>query len=306
MRPPALVLFNPAAHGAQGTDRLERVRPAIDAVCRPTVCTLEHGSDWEGAIAAALEEGTRFFIAAGGDGTVNALVNGLERARGDVPFEAILLGAVGLGSSNDFHKPARREVEGIPVRLDAGAAVPRDLIACRWDGGQALGVVSASIGVTASANAFFNRGDPVVEALKKRFTGAAIAWAAARTVVRFRGVWGRVDLPGVGAEEVRLNNLSVLQTEWLSGSLRFDTPVDPGDGHLQVNLLEGRTRLGTLWVLLQLVRGRFAGLRGTHCQRVRSVGIELTEPAELELDGELHRARSIHFTVHSERISTCP
>lgn len=277
----------------------------METVCEPTVVGLAQGSDWEAAVSRAVAEGTRFFIAAGGDGTVNALVNTLDAVRGDVGLDAFVLGAVGLGSSNDFHKPVRREVAGIPVRLDATAATPRDLVECRWESGRALVVVSASIGVTAAANAFFNSQGRLLGALKRRSTDAAIAWSALRTIASFRGFPGRVELSGE-VSEVWINNLSVLQTEWLSGTFRYDTPVDPADGFLQVNLLHGRSRLGTLRMLVAMSRGRFRGLSGTRCERVRSVDVELTEPAALELDGEIRHARSIHFEVLPQRIRTCP
>src|SRR5688572_20415700 len=43
------------------------------------------------------------FISAGGDGSIHALVNILLHAR-DIGNKQILLGAIGLGSSNDFLK----------------------------------------------------------------------------------------------------------------------------------------------------------------------------------------------------------
>ncbi|MCB9669824.1 MAG: hypothetical protein H6734_10170 [Alphaproteobacteria bacterium] len=303
MRPPALVVLNPGAHGGRGRERFERVRYALEAVCTPTVVTL--GPDWS-PVREAIASGTRMFVAAGGDGTVNALVNALDRERGDVPLEDLVLGAVGLGSSNDFHKPVRRAVDGIPVRIDAGEAVLRDVIACTWDDGESLAMVSGSVGVTAAANAFFNDGDAVLRALKSRSTLAAILWSALRTLARHRGLHGRVDLPGLEGVPLCIDNLSVLETEWLSGTFRYDTPVDPTDGHLQVDLLEGRGRLGTLVALVALARGRFSGRPGTHCARVRSVTVELDAPAHLELDGELHRARTVRFDVLPRRIRTCP
>ncbi|MCB9694576.1 MAG: hypothetical protein H6736_22430, partial [Alphaproteobacteria bacterium] len=79
MRPPALVVLNPGAHGGRGRERFERVRGALEAVCTPTVVTL--GPDWS-PVREAIASGTRMFVAAGGDGTVNALVNALDRERG--------------------------------------------------------------------------------------------------------------------------------------------------------------------------------------------------------------------------------
>lgn len=300
----AFVLLNRGAHGGRGAERFETVLPALEAVCRPTVWQLSRDAGWEDALAGAIVDGTRFFVAAGGDGTVNALVDALDRRRATVPLEDLVLGAVGLGSSNDFHKPVRNAVDGIPVRIDAAGAEPRDLIACTFDGVDSLAVISASVGVTAEANAFFNE-DPLVGRVKRYSTLAAILWSAVHTVATFRGLSGTVGLPGLTGR-VWINNLSVLETEWLSGGFRYDTPVDPTDGRLQVNLLEGRSRLGTLGSLAALARGRFRGRPGTHCAAVQTLAIELDAPAALELDGEIRHARSIQFAVHPRRIRTCP
>ncbi len=61
----------------------------------------------------------------GGDGTVHALVEALALAPRRPPLDHLTLGAVGLGSSNDFHKPVGRRVGGVPVRLSPWRAAPR-------------------------------------------------------------------------------------------------------------------------------------------------------------------------------------
>ena len=53
------------------------------------------------SVRLAFDRGERVFIAAGGDGTVNMLVNAIMALE---DRSNVSLGAVGLGSSNDFHK----------------------------------------------------------------------------------------------------------------------------------------------------------------------------------------------------------
>ena len=109
----ALVLLNPNARRGQGRDRYRVVQPGIDELFETRVAETEPAGN-DGAVRAALDDGIRTFIAAGGDGTVNALIDALVRLRGTVALDDLTLGAVGLGSSNDAHKPIEREIRGIP------------------------------------------------------------------------------------------------------------------------------------------------------------------------------------------------
>lgn len=304
MKPNALVLLNAGAHGGRGLERFARAQAVLEQACVPVVVHLRADSAWEEAIRDALNTGTRMFVAAGGDGTVNALVNALYKHRGATRLEDVSLGAIGLGSSNDYHKPVQTSVAGIPVRLDAAVARPRDLILCDWDGGETVVVVSASVGVTAAANAFFNQGKGLMQFLKRRNTGVAILWAALRTISRFKPLDADIQVDQ-HRDGYRVNNLSVSKTPWLSGTFRYDTPVAPDDGRLAVNLLEGRGRLGTLLALVSLGRGRFAGLRGAHHHSANDVRIRLPEVVDLELDGEVVRARDVGFRLLPERIMAC-
>ena len=187
----ALVVVNPGARHGTGRQRWQRVRRAVEERFEPEVMLLEGERSLDQSVERALREGIRAFVAAGGDGTVHALVNAIGRGRAGIAWSALSLGAVGLGSSNDFHKPCRSWCEGVPILL--GPAAPRDVARALYldEGGvvqQRLFLVSASLGVTACANAFFNRGDALLRFLKRWWVGGAIAYAAARSVALHRSI----------------------------------------------------------------------------------------------------------------------
>ena len=125
-----IVLLNPNAGGGTAASKWEsiesRVRALVgpfDLVAAPYADTVKH------KVRKALQNGETEFIAAGGDGTVNLVMTAiLENApRGIV--EKVKLGAVGLGSSNDFHKPLdkSRMIDGIPFKLDFVATIAHDI-----------------------------------------------------------------------------------------------------------------------------------------------------------------------------------
>ncbi len=159
------------------------------------------------SIGEALDRGERHFVAAGGDGTVNLLLNTLlalkpERETG------LAVGAIALGSSNDFHKPVQpwQCTGGISCKIDFSAATPRDVVHVSYSGkgGEACRffLINASAGLTAEANAFFNNTDRLLGWLKQRYTDPAILYAAIRTILRYRNEEMTLTFPDAEAATV--------------------------------------------------------------------------------------------------------
>ena len=297
----ALVLLNPNARRGRGRARYALVKPYIDAAFDTRAVETEIGGN-DKPIRAALDDGIRTFIAAGGDGTVNAAIDALVRVRGAIALDELTLGAVGLGSSNDAHKPIKLQIAGIPMRIDARQAVPRDVGMARWDGGERAFLVSASVGVTGAANALFNREDAVLRILKRWWVDGAIGWAAVRTIATWRNLSATLTVHDTSSA-IALTHLGVAKTPWLAGGLHYDTPIEPG--RLTVNLCEGMSRLRTISTLAALARGRFVGLPGTRSWSAAQASVVLDEPCDLELDGEIFRASRVSFELLPERICLC-
>jgi diacylglycerol kinase family enzyme len=152
-----LALVNPHAGGGKGLARWERVRDAVAARVGSVATVLPaDAAEAREAIRRALWDGERDFIAAGGDGTVNLVVNTLLAHVTVAERQRLRLGAVGLGSSNDFHKPHRADgwIGRIAVRLRFDQAVAHDVGRLRYllpDGEWRCRrfILNASIGVTA-------------------------------------------------------------------------------------------------------------------------------------------------------------
>ena len=101
----ACIIFNPTARGAKARRLLERLHgPSFDCALKPT-----YAKDSGRALAReAVEEGFDTIIAAGGDGTVNEVINGLADADG---FEKARLGVLPVGTANVFARQLRLPLE---------------------------------------------------------------------------------------------------------------------------------------------------------------------------------------------------
>ncbi|HQR21756.1 MAG TPA: diacylglycerol kinase family protein [Burkholderiaceae bacterium] len=308
-RPRALVVLNPAAHGGTGARRFEAISPAVASRLDATIVLGRADAAWIGEVHSALARGVRVFVSAGGDGTAHALLNALIDAPGRPPLASLTLGAIGLGSSNDLLKPVRTRIDRVPVRLDLASAAPRDVVRCRYVGETASRtecfLVSASLGVTACANARFSEEAPVARWLRKVSTPLAIACAAARTVAAWRDLPAELQTDGGAPELVELCSLNVLKTEWVSGRFHLGHPIAADSGELDIALVADSDRLSLVADLLALLRGRFDGRPGHRFLRARSLDVRLQKETPLELDGEIERVRAVRFDLYPERICVC-
>ena len=97
-----MVVLNPSAHGGSGARRFEDVRPLIESSFDARIVAGRPDGEWQTEVRDALGQGVRVFIAAGGDGTAHALLGTLARTPHRPALETLVLGAVGLGSSNEL------------------------------------------------------------------------------------------------------------------------------------------------------------------------------------------------------------
>jgi diacylglycerol kinase family enzyme len=262
-----------------------------------------------GSMRRALDRGERVFVAAGGDGTVNLVVNAMMEFDESA---GATLGAVGLGSSNDFHKPFERDsfVAGVPVRLDVNRAKACDVIRVdyeRDDGSRAtrFAIINASLGITAEANASFNEPPPLVRAARALSVDAAIVASVLHTLATYHDVPCRIAIDGTEIGGFSVSNLGVIKNPHFAGSFCYDTPIEPDDGAVGVNLCERLTRFQALATLAALRRGRFVGRPKTRSWIARRASVEGDRTFALETDGEVVRARTAEFSVVPKRVRCC-
>jgi diacylglycerol kinase family enzyme len=308
-----VLLINPRAAGGTALNKWKRIESGF--ACRfphPSFYILDGASATSEAIRHARSRGETHFVAAGGDGTVNAVLNALLSEESNPDAACCSLGAVGLGSSNDFHKPFCREkfLADIPVRLHFHRALPCDVGALSFEhNGSTLTryfLANASCGVTAEANWYFNNPDPLLAFLKRRSTSSAIISAAVRTILRYRNFEASLSVSGAASLPTRLTNLAVLKNPHVSGSFTYDTPVAPDDGLFALNLCEDMTKTELLNLLSSLSRGKFSALPRTRSWRSATLAINAEHPFAVEYDGEVISTRSAHFQVLPKFLRVCP
>ncbi len=313
-----LIFLNSHASYGRAPAKWQRVLPEIEA--RVGELEIREVSSLEHAVASvrsAVAGGERSIVAAGGDGTVNLLLNAImmivdEAASGIAEISDVRLGAVGLGSSNDFHKPfsPERYIAGVPIRIDCDRATRCDVIRVETEdatGAKATrySMINSSIGITAEANASFNDPTRFIRAARRLSVDAAITAAVLKTLVTYRDIGCRLVIDGEDAGVFSVSNLGVIKNPHFGGAMCYDTPIEPDDGQLGINLCERLTTFRALTTLAALHRRRFHGRPGTRSWMGQTVRVEGDRAFALETDGEIVHAHVAEFTVLPRAILCC-
>jgi diacylglycerol kinase (ATP) len=298
-----LIIVNPDCHQGEGWKRWLKVREPVLGSLGPRTVEFVLGRDGDlcEALSHAYEKaGRQALVSAGGDGSLHYLVRRLLQDHA-MQLARTEVGAIGLGSSNDFLKPNSRVIRGIPVRIgneklvdhDVGLATYRDERGAEnWE----CFIVNASFGATAEGNWTFNNAGNVLGFLKKTATPLAILYAAVSTVISFRNVPCRVSFDGLD-RLVNLTNLNILKIPYVSGSFHYDQDIRPDDGTLMVNLCFDMSRWEMMQALRDLSKGRFETGSKSVSSRVREFRIEAKHPMVFECDGETMLTHKVRIAI---------
>ncbi len=317
------VLLNPKANAGSGAGRWKDIRSSAAAVAlgldrAPTFdgTGAELAVDARGFLRDELLRGARRFVIAGGDGTVNLFLSAyLNVCAQDpsLPRDAVF-GAVGIGSSNDFHKPfdqgSRQRLGTFPCRLNFDRAVAHDVGVLETTPFHETRFffVNASMGVTAEANDRFNRGSGGLNLLKRSWVDGAIVGAALGTFAVYENREIRIQIDEEAAVDLLLTNLSVLKSRHFSGSFHYEEGPALDDGLLGVRICIGMSRFEMLAALKALSNGRFLNRPKTDSRSASVVQVQAKAAAlmAVETDGEVVMANSCRFSVRPKGVYLCP
>lgn len=221
-------------------------------------------------------------VAAGGDGTLNEVVNGLVRAGTDAE-----LATIPLGTGMDFVR-----TYGIPSGLDAavrtvldGATRTVDVgrVSYRtWDGREAERYY-ANVGSVGMSAAVARRANGMSKALGGK---ATFFYALVRVFFEWDNSPVTVELADGDRREARMHDVIVANGQWHGGAMWLAPDAKPDDGLFDVILIGDVTKRDFLTTAPKLYKGTYLGHPKIEHLRTRSVSVDAPERLPIELDGE--------------------
>jgi diacylglycerol kinase (ATP) len=233
--------------------------------------------------ADAARRGVDVVAAAGGDGTINEVVNGLDGY--DVP-----LGIIPLGTANDFAKQV-----GIPADADHAMDVILQRKARRFDtatlnGRRFLNVSTGGIGAEATAE--------TPAAAKETLGSMAYAITGLRKFADLQPNYARFTGDGFEYEGEFLM-FAVGLTRSTGGGTMVTPMATADDGYFDLCIVEGMSRGEFARTVLKVKRGEHVGHPGVHYVQLKRVHIEGREPMAVNVDGEISNARELTYRARS-------
>jgi len=303
-----LVVVNPASAGG----RTGRRWPAIEASLRAAglafdVATTSAPGDAAELAGRGAREGRRLVVAAGGDGTINEVANGLLAA-GAQPAST-RLGVMPTGTGGDF----RRSL-GLPPEPDRAAAVLSAGRCRRIDAGR---VTCARPGGGSAVRHFVNIASAgiageVVESVhgRRRVVSGELTFllASVRTLLRWRNRAVRVVIDGA-VRDLIVQQVVVANGQFFGGGMWVAPRARPDDGLLDVVIAGDLGLRETMRALAQVREGRHldGGSPKISHALARRVEVSSPEHVRVETDGERPGVLPAVFEVVPDALEVvCP
>lgn len=309
MNTQVIIIVNPFCHQGLGWQRWLSIKDDVMKLFPENTITIviEKGMQFKEVIATLIANSNEnYIISAGGDGSMNYLIHTLFQIP-NVNLNKITLGAIGLGSSNDFLKPNNQLIKGIPVRINyRSSKLGYDVGLVKFNDENKEDqlryfIVNSSFGVTAQANYNFNNPDKILKFLKLKFTSSAILYAAISTIIRYKNFPCQLYFNG-NFQNIEVSNINILKIPYVSGSFHYNQEIKPNDGKLALNICMNMTKSELLYSLIQLASGKFKNNKKRTSQYVTEFTLDAVKPVVFEYDGETIKSKHVAITIHPKKI----
>jgi YegS/Rv2252/BmrU family lipid kinase len=236
--------------------------------------------------AHAIKEGYDRIVAAGGDGTLNEVVNGFFEGGKPINPGAVL-GVIPLGTGGDFRRTFGwgLDLKSSLARLEGSGTVPMDLGLLEYtahSGEQASRLFAnvCSFGVSGLV-------DREVNQTSKMFGGRlCFLLGTAKALLKYKDQSVELAIDDQPAQEIRITTVAVANGRYFGGGMCVAPQAVPSDGFFDVTLWSGYAFADFILKAKALYDGSHVKLSGTRCLKCRRLTAASKQEVLLDVDGE--------------------
>ena len=227
----------------------------------------------------AIRAGSDYVIAAGGDGTLNEVINGIAPPG---HMGRICVGIVPLGTANDFARTI-----GLPASVDdnidilrAKQTAPIDLVRVRSDWKRYF--------VNVSAGRFSGLVDEkLTPEIKSTWGPLAYLRSAAAALPELRGYHTNIVFDDGERLMIELYNVIVANGQFVAGGLPIAPQADLRDGLLDVILVPRRSPAKMMLLAAEMLLGNHLSSNAVIFRRAKKISVRSRPGMWFNVDGEL-------------------
>jgi diacylglycerol kinase (ATP) len=268
------ILVNP---NAGSVDEQAALGETLSRLPETEVHHTERGGHAEELARDAVRQGVDRIVAAGGDGTLNEVVNGLSE-----DFGRASLGLLPLGTGNDFARSIQ-----VPDDLEGALAVLREGRTRRLDVVRATLPGRSRYFINMSAGGFSGLVSEKADDAKDRWGPLAYMRAAVEALPELRTFQAAIRLSGAEELDLETYNLVVSNGRFVAGGIPAAPQAELDDGLLDLMIVPATTGPKLALLVPQVLLGRHLGSDLLVFRKATRIEIQSDPPMTFNLDGEL-------------------
>ncbi|MEP6821046.1 MAG: diacylglycerol kinase family protein, partial [Chthoniobacterales bacterium] len=225
----------------------------------------------------AVEQGAEVVLAAGGDGTLNEVINGIMRTA-----DHVRLGLIPLGTGNDFAR-----VLDLPSSIGeclevikAGNVREIDVVRVTSDRIRYFLNVSAG-GFSGTVN------EKMTPEIKESWGPLAYLRCAAEALPELRAYQTKITLDDADVLELDLHNVVIANGRYVAGGTLIAPEASIDDGLLDIILIPENPAMDLALVAAQIALGSHLDSEGVVFRRAAKVSVDSNPAMWFNVDGEL-------------------
>jgi len=268
------VICNPAAGGKGDREAIaETLKGRLGAVVRMT----KRKGDAVRLARSAITKGFDYIIAAGGDGTLNEVINGIAANAGKVQ-----VGLLPLGTGNDFARTLELPSivnDNIDILLSQRTTAI-DLVRIKGDRVRYLVNVSAG-GFSGLVN------EKLTSEVKDTWGPLAYVRSAAAALPEMHAYRANIVIDGAERLSIDLHNVIIANGRFVAGGLPVAPEADPRDGLFDVILIRKCSKPEMVFLAAQMLLGKHLASDAIIWRRAAKISIRSRPRMWFNADGEL-------------------